>query len=888
MQKEFFNQDVSEIVLQTKTDINHGLSISQYELSKKIYGENILSKDKKQSNIKKFFRQFLEPTTLVLVVAGIISVFLKEYDNSIAITVLLLVNSIIGYIQEQKAETSLQAIKKISSAQTTILRDGITKKVPIEDVVVGDIVFLEAGDFVPADLRLFETNDLQVDESALTGESLAVEKTSETQETDSLPLAERVNMAYMNTLVTYGRGKGIVVAVGKETEMGKIAQLLKEITPDKTPLQKQLSEISKKLSILAVIICLAIFGIGVFQGQSIYDIAMSAFSLAIAAIPEGIPLIVTLILVMGIRDMAKNNAIMKNLTAIETAGASDIVLSDKTGTLTQNKMTVTNLYTNQQNLIYRDITGLSDNTAKLLDLGILNNNCTVSWEQGESTILGEPTEAAIFQAAISQNIEPDKLRKKYPRMDEIPFDSARKLMTTVHQTALEDKLVIVKGAPEVLLPLCNRIYLEGSPAELDDEQRRKIAAQTVRFAEEALRVIAVSYKMVLKQTECNFEENLIFVGLFAMIDPPKEEAKETIAQFHQAGIDTAMITGDNKTTATAIAKALGIVMDDSRTISGTELDALTEKELANSINNYRVFARVTPQHKLKIVTAFQNEEHVAIMTGDGVNDAPALKKADIGVSMGKGGTEVAKGAADMILIDDNFSTISYAIVYGRQAYNNIKRSIQLMLSGNIAVVLGIFLTTVLGNALFGRSVVLLNAVQILWFNVVSDTLLSVALGMESVDPSIMQEKPRKKKESFFGNGLGRRIILHGSMIGLVSFVAYVIGATMGGCSVEALTQANTMAFMTLSFAQFLHAFNLKSETESAFQKIFSNKILVLVFCINIILQLLIMLLPILRERIFEMNSITPQQWAITLFLSISPLIIVELKKLIVRAKRERI
>ena len=387
------------------------------------------------------------------------------------------------------------------------------------------------------------------------------------------------------------------------------------------------------------------------------------------------------------------------------------MLSDKTGTLTQNKMTVTKLYTNQQNLIYSEITGLSDNTAKLLDLGVLNNDCTVSWERGESAILGEPTEAAIFQAAISQNIEPDKLREKYPRMDEIPFDSARKLMTTVHQTAQEDKLVIVKGAPEVLLPLCNRIYLEGSPAELDDEQRRKIAAQTVRFAEEALRVIAVSYKMAPKQAECNYEETLMFVGLFAMIDPPKEEAKETSAQFHQAGIDTAMITGYNKTTATAIAKALGIVSDDSRTISGTELDALTEQELAENIDNYRVFARVTPQHKLKIVTAFQNKEHVAIMTGDGVNDAPALKKADIGVSMGKGGTEVAKGAADMILIDDNFSTISYAIVYGRQAYNNIKRSIQLMLSGNIAVILGIFLTTVLGNALFGRSVVLLNAVQ---------------------------------------------------------------------------------------------------------------------------------------------------------------------------------
>ena len=561
------------------------------------------------------------------------------------------------------------------------------------------------------------------------------------------------------------------------------------------------------------------------------------------------------------------------------------MLSDKTGTLTQNKMTVTKLYTNQQNLIYSEITGLSDNTAKLLDLGVLNNDCTVSWERGESAILGEPTEAAIFQAAISQNIEPDKLREKYPRMDEIPFDSARKLMTTVHQTAQEDKLVIVKGAPEVLLPLCNRIYLEGSPAELDDEQRRKIAAQTVRFAEEALRVIAVSYKMAPKQAECNYEENLIFVGLFAMIDPPKEEAKETIAQFHQAGIDTAMITGDNKTTATAIAKALGIVSDDSRTISGTELDALTEQELAENIDNYRVFARVTPQHKLKIVTAFQNKEHVAIMTGDGVNDAPALKKADIGVSMGKGGTEVAKGAADMILIDDNFSTISYAIVYGRQAYNNIKRSIQLMLSGNIAVILGIFLTTVLGNALFGRSVVLLNAVQILWFNVVSDTLLSVALGMEPVDPSIMQEKTRKKKESFFGNGLGRRILLHGSMIGLVSFAAYAIGAIMGGCSLKAFTQASSMAFMTLSFAQFLHAFNLKSETESAFKKILSNKTLALVFCINVGLQLLIMLLPILREKLFEMSVITPLQWFIILLLSILPLITVELKKLIVRAKQ---
>lgn len=883
-QNQYFNQDVVDIIRQLNSNSIRGLTIEQIQRNKEVYGRNCLLEKKKQSPTIKFLKQFLEPTTIVLIVAGIVTTFLGEYNNTIAILVLLLVNGTIGFIQEYKAETALQSIQQIATRQTTVIRDGIKRRINVEEIVVGDIVLLETGDYVPADLRLVESQDLQIDESALTGETLPVEKETTIQEVEDLPLAERINMAFMSTLVTAGRGKGVVTAVGNNTEIGHIAQLIQQIDSNKTPLQKQLSEISRVLSIIAIFICFLIFLIGVLQGQDLYDIAMSAFSLAIAAIPEGMPLIVTIILVMGARDMAKHHVIMKNLTAIETAGSSDIILSDKTGTLTQNKMTVRNLYINHAVLAYSDLTELTPDICKLLEFGALNNNATITFENEEPVIVGQATDSAILASAVSAHIKIDELRYHYPRIGEIPFDSDRKRMTTIHQLDNQQQLVIVKGALEILIQYCQKIDINGSAVLLDDKTKQKILEQARRFARGSLRVVAVTYKICPMQTEEKYEEKLIFLGLFAMIDPPKEGVKEAIDRFNQAGIDTVMITGDNVETATSIAQLLGIVQDDSRTISGFALDRLTEEELADTLHQYRVFARVTPEHKLKIMTAFQSKGHVAIMIGDGVNDALALKKADIGVAMGSGGTEVAKGAADMILVDDNFPTISYAICYGRQAYQNIKLSIQFMLSGNFASIFGITLMTIFGKTLFGSPVVLLNAVQILWFNIVSDTLLSVALGMEPLNSSIMNEPPRKKGENFFGNGLARTILINGMLVGFLTVTAYILGLLSGHNSLESYRQANTMAFMTLNFAQFFHAFNLKSQTESVFKTMFSNRILVIVFFISIGLQLSLICIPFVRETIFNMTVLSPMQWLIIFLLSITPVIVVELKKLVSRHK----
>lgn len=856
------------------TDVGTGLTGESCAEREKVWGKNRLAEKKKQPEILQFLQQFCEPTTLILLGAGVVSILLQEYTNAIAIAVLLLVNSIIGYVQEHRAETSLQAISQMTAPHAAVLRHGLRKEISAVDLVPGDVVILEAGDFVPADLRLVEVSALRVDESALTGESLPVEKRCDPLTEKDLPLAERANMAFMSTLVAHGRAKGIVTAIGAQTEMGKVAGMLEEIAPEKTPLQQKLSDISKTLSIASTAICLCIFGLGLFQGQPLYDIAMSAFSLAIAAIPEGMPLIVTIILACGIREMAKNNAIMKNLTAIETAGAANIVLSDKTGTLTQNKMTVTALYADGQVLTADSLLQHNDSVAALLRLGILNNDGVVQTDS--LTVTGEATEAAILQAAVNAGISCPDVRDQAPRVYEIPFDSDRKRMTTVHKTQ-EGSLAIVKGAPEAVLALCAEIQMGGETEMLSAAQREGILYQNNCFSAQALRVIAVAYKVLeaFDQDPPEYESDLIFCGLFAMIDPPKEQVRDTVARFYAAGIDTAMITGDNSITATAIARQLGIA---GKTITGSELDILSEAELGKIIQDCRVFARVTPQHKLKIVEAFQKSGNVAIMTGDGVNDAPALKKADIGVSMGIGGTEVAKSAADMILADDNFSTISHAILYGRQAYANIKRAIHLMLCGNIGEIAAIFLATALGKTLFGVPILLLTAVQILWFNVVSDALLCIALGMEPVNGQVMEQTPRKKGDAFFGGGLGCSIGLQGAMLGVLTFTAFVLGAWMGPDSPERFHTANTMAFMVLSFGQFFHSFTLRSDTQSAFQNMLSNKPLVFVFLLNSFVQISLVLVPFLRET-FGLIRLSGVQWGAIFALAAVPVFAMELKKL---------
>lgn len=888
-EKKIYELDKLELDKFFKTESDNGLSNKSALERLAIYGKNMFSEAKKKSPLQKFLYQFVEPTTIILIVAAVISLFIHEYKNTIAITLLVILNAIIGFIQEHKAESALQAIKNITAPKAKVIRDGLKQEIDAIDLVVGDIVVLEAGDYVPSDMRLIEVSDIKIDESALTGESIPVEKTESPLSEGVIPIADQTNMAFMSTLVTYGRAKGIVTATGKETEIGKIAILLNETSSAKTPLQIKLVEISKTLTILAIVICIVIFFIGFIQGQNLYDIAISAFSLAIAAVPEGMPLIVTVVLAMGIKSMAQNNAIMKNLLGIETAGSANIVLSDKTGTLTQNKMTVTELSVGGN--IYKKLDMPKENPAitHILSLAALNNDTTIQKNSNaDYELLGDPTETALSQIAIDYGIDVLSIIEKSPRIQEIPFDSDRKMMTTVHSTDSKI-LVITKGAPEQILNIASFIEFEGEIISLNQEMKNMILIENDQlFAKRALRVIAIGYKVIDENEveNSNLESNLIFVGLLAMIDPPKAEAKHTIHEFRKAGIETGMITGDNKVTATAIAKELGISYDITQSITGPEIDCLSPEQLTESINQYKVFARVTPEHKLRIVEAFQNKGNVVVMTGDGVNDAPALKKADIGVAMGKGGTEVAKGAADMILGDDNFSTISYAIKYGRQSYENIKKAIHIMLCGNISEIVAVFLATLLGVALFDTPVILLSAIQILWINVVSDTLLSISLGMEPLSPDIINRKPRKKDESFFGNGLGLKIGWHGIMIGTLTFIAFTIGfySNQQNAS-EAIIKANTMAFMTLAFCQFFHAFNIKSDTQSVFSiQILSNKPLVICFIVNSILQILTIAIPFLREKVFNLSLLTLKEWITIFGISIIPVVIIEIQKIYLRNK----
>jgi len=886
--KKIYELDKLELEKIFETESSNGISKEDAVEKLTMYGQNILSEAKKQTFFQKFLHQFVEPTTIILIVAAVVSFFIHEYKNTIAIVSLVFLNAIIGFIQEHKAEAALQAIKKITAPRAKVIRDGLQQEIDAVELVPGDIVVLEAGDYVPADMRLIEVSDIKIDESALTGESIPVDKTHEYLLGKAIPIADQRNMAFMSTLVTYGHAKGIVVATAKETEIGKIARLLDETSSTKTPLQLKLSEISKILTIIAIIICIIIFLIGFFQGQNLYDITISAFSLAIAAVPEGMPLIVTVVLAMGIRDMAHNHAIMKNLLGIETAGSANIVLSDKTGTLTQNKMTVTELFVN--NSVYRRKTIPKSNAAitSILSLAVLNNDTTIQQNNtGSYELLGDPTEIALSQLAIDYGINPLSIIENSHRIQGIPFDSTRKMMTTVHRTE-SNITVSTKGAPEAILNISSFIELEGKISPLSQEIKDAILIQNDDFTQRALRVIAIGYKIISQdELESNcFENNLIFVGLLAMIDPPKLEAKQTIQELRKAGIETGMITGDNKLTATAIAKELDLSDNIAQTITGPEIDLLSSEQLNERIQQYRVFARVTPEHKLKIVEAFQNKGNVVTMIGDGVNDAPALKKADIGVAMGAGGTEVAKGAADMILGDDNFSTISYAIKYGRQAYDNIKKSIHIMLCGNIAEIVGVFLATLLGVTLFDTPIILLSAIQILWINVVSDTLLSIALGMEPLNPDMITRKPRQKYESFFGNGFGLKIGWHGIMIGTLTFIVFAIGFYSNHENLaESISTANTMAFMTLTFCQFFHAFNLKSETESIFSiQVLSNKPLIIFFVLNTILQISTITVPFLRETVFNLNWLTINEWIVVFIATTIPVVIIEVQKIFLRIK----
>ncbi|AVQ39829.1 calcium-translocating P-type ATPase, PMCA-type [Clostridium botulinum] len=869
----WFNKTSQEILEKLAVDPSKGLSSEEVEKRKEKHGLNKLNSKKQKSLLKMFFEQLNDILIYILLAAAIISGVLGEISDALIIGIVVIINTVIGVVQESKAEKALEALKQLSTPKALVKRNGENIEIPSEDVVPGDVIVLDAGRYVPCDLRLIETANLKIEESALTGESVPVEKHAEEKlEDPKTPLGDQKNMAFMSTLATYGRGIGIAVGTGMDTEIGKIAKMLDVDDKELTPLQKKLAELGKILGIAALGICAVMFAIALFQKRDILEMFLTAISLAVAAIPEGLPAIVTIVLAMGVQRMIKENAIIRKLPAVETLGAVNIICSDKTGTLTQNKMTVIKFYANNetQNI---DKLNIEDNIHKmLLQNLVLCNDATFS----KDSSTGDPTEIALLEAGAKYNIIKNNIENEYKRIDEIPFESDRKLMTTVNN--FDDKnYVMTKGAIDNLLKISTNAYINGEIVPLTDEIKENIMNASNEMSKNALRVLGAAYK-TLEDTSYNkenLEMDLTFIGLVGMIDPPRESVKGSIFECKNSGIKTIMITGDHKVTAFAIAKELGIAEDESQAIFGYELDDMPDSELSSKIENLRVFARVSPEHKVKIVKALKSKGNIVSMTGDGVNDAPSLKAADIGVAMGITGTDVAKGASDMVLTDDNFSTIVSAIKEGRNIYNNIKKSIVFLLSCNLGEILALFIGILLGWP------APLRPIHLLWVNLITDSLPALSLGIDPGDPDIMDENPRDPKESLFAGGAGISLILNGLLIGVLTLVAFEVGRIRYS---DSLMHAQTMAFVVLSVSQLFHSFNMRHPKKSIFQLgLFTNKYLFASVIFGIFLQDMVITIPFLAS-IFKVFDLTMQDWIFVCALSIIPLIINEIVKFFKRLK----
>ncbi|APF26275.1 calcium-translocating P-type ATPase, PMCA-type [Clostridium sporogenes] len=869
----WFNKTSQEILEKLAVDPSKGLSSEEVEKRKEKYGLNKLNSKKQKSLLKMFFEQLNDILIYILLAAAIISGVLGEISDALIIGIVVIINTVIGVVQESKAEKALEALKQLSTPKALVKRNGENIEIPSEDVVPGDVIVLDAGRYVPCDLRLIETVNLKIEESALTGESVPVEKHAEEKlEDPKTPLGDQKNMAFMSTLATYGRGTGIAVGTGMNTEIGKIAKMLEGEDKELTPLQKKLAELGKILGFAALGICALMFVVGLLQKRDILEMFLTAISLAVAAIPEGLPAIVTIVLAMGVQRMIKENAIIRKLPAVETLGAVNIICSDKTGTLTQNKMTVIKFYTNNE---IQDIDKLNieDNIHKmLLENLVLCNDATFS----KDSSTGDPTEIALLEAGAKYNIVKNNIENEHKRIDEIPFDSDRKLMTTVNN--FDDKnYVITKGAIDNLLKISTNAYINGEIVPLTDEIKENIMDASNEMSKNALRVLGAAYK-TLEDTNYNkenLEMDLTFIGLVGMIDPPRESVKGSIFECKNSGIKTIMITGDHKVTAFAIAKELGIAEDESQAIFGYELDDMPDSELSSKIENLRVFARVSPEHKVKIVKALKSKGNIVSMTGDGVNDAPSLKAADIGVAMGITGTDVAKGASDMVLTDDNFSTIVSAIKEGRNIYNNIKKSIVFLLSCNLGEILALFIGILLGWP------APLRPIHLLWVNLITDSLPALSLGIDPGDPDIMDEDPRDPKESLFAGGAGISLILNGLLIGVLTLIAFEVGRIRYS---DSLMHAQTMAFVVLSVSQLFHSFNMRHPKKSIFQLgLFTNKYLFASVIFGIFLQDMVITIPFLAS-IFKVFDLTMQDWIFVCALSIIPLIINEIVKFFKRLK----
>ncbi len=866
-----------ELLSELNTSPEKGLSSAEAEKRLEQYGPNALEGAKEESMIVRFLKQMKDPMIIVLLVAAVLSFVSSGFTDWVEPAIILLivvVNAVISITQEDNANKALEALRKMSAPLAKVIRNGEVVRVETNLLVPGDIIVLEAGDLVPADARILESANLKADEAAMTGESVPVTKGA----VDSLPeetvLGDRKNMVISSTVITNGRATCVVTATGMETEVGRIANMLMNEEDGETPLQKKMAEISKTLSIVCLAVCAVMFVVGLLYQRPLMEIFMPAVSLAVAAIPEGLAAVVTIVLALGVSRMVKRNAIIKKLPAVETLGCASVICSDKTGTLTMNKMTVTEVWTKGD-----------AHRAEALTISSLCNDTILTYnEDGTTKTAGDPTETAFVDAALKMGLDKNKLEEEMPRINELPFDSDRKMMTTVHP--VNGKLrVMVKGAPDRLLSRCTHI-LDGSPVAITEAHKTEVLVANAAMAEKALRVLAAAYKDIdaLPEGELTseiLECDLTFVGLVGMIDPPRMEVKQAVAECYEAGIRPVMITGDHKLTAVAIAKELDIFRDGDLALTGEDLDAMDQATLERDVEKYAVYARVSPEHKMRIVQAWQSKDRVVAMTGDGVNDAPALKVADIGCAMGITGTDVAKGAADMILTDDNFATIVHAVEQGRGIYANIKKSIQYLLSCNIGEIIIIFLATV-----FNFHQMPLVPIQLLWLNLVTDSLPALALGMEPVEKGVMKQKPRNPKTSIFANGFAVNMVFYGVLVGLITLAAYLLGEYVLSDPSVADGVANTMAFATLVFCELTRAFAVRSEDESIFKiGFFTNPTMNKSFVIGLVLQLAVLLLPFLRG-IFSVTPLSGIQWVTVVVLGLLPLVISEIVKAVKRATKK--
>lgn len=853
------------LIQQLDSDENNGLTLSQVEKNREKYGRNTLKAKKKKTFFQKFLEQFKDVMIVILLFAALISfVIAFSEDDMIAffepllIVAIVVVNALMGVIQENKAEKAMEALMQLSSPHARVIRDGKQQMIDAKDLVVGDILILQDGDYVPADARLLEESSLKVEESALTGESVPVEKDAIEPVALEAPLAERLNMVYSGCSILYGSAKAIVTQTGMNTEMGKIAKLIDDEVDTKTPLQNKLAQLGKYLGVLSLVICLIIFVMGIIDGMDLMEIFMTSVSLAVSAIPEGLPVIVTIVLSIGVSRMAEHKAIVKRLPAVETLGSTSIICSDKTGTLTQNKMTLVKLYTSEEKQLKDIDKAQSELDLKLLKAAVLCCNGDIEVKDGQEKPLGDPTETCLVSALMHKGITKQQVNDQYPRVFELPFDSNRKLMTTVNQVG-KKRYAIVKGAYDVLVTRC----LDGNMEVVNEAM--------LKMSQQALRVIAVGYKEVSDQDDAYdfeyLENDLHFAGLLGMIDPPRPEAKKAVVECQKAGIKPIMITGDHVVTARAIARELGILDDGDKAITGVELDNMSDAEFESKVEHISVYARVSPENKIRVVKTWQKKGYIVSMTGDGVNDAPALKASDIGCAMGITGTDVAKGAADLTLMDDNFSTIVAAVKEGRGIYNNIRKTVGFLLGTNIGEVVLVFCAM-----LFWKQAPLLS-MQLLWINLVTDSLPAIALGREPIEDDVMEEKPRDKNESLFAHGLGVQIILQGLMFGCLALIAFRLGWLETG-NIES---GRTMSFVVLSLSQIIHAYNMRSSKSLFKIGIFKNKHLNQATFISVMMIFIVLFVPAINH-IFGFEILPVYLYIIALLLAFVPVLILEIVK----------